>query len=200
MKQSSFSEIADDADIAELEAMHRETLAQWAKERDEKTSKPKPIRIKPTSESILSFHNDEPRGPAAPAPKRQQAVSRNLGATRNPVMRLKVGSGGCPVGSYAATFDGCEETTNEQFGAGLRWKWKVTAGPQAGQIAGRTTGTTPTTRNGCGKMLAAVTGKPLNIGDDVDLQEFVGKPYMIIVAATDSGGTRVETAVPVATA
>ena len=36
-------------------------------------------------------------------------------------MRLKLGTGGPPLGNYEAVFAGVEETDHEQWGAGLRW-------------------------------------------------------------------------------
>ena len=46
--------------------------------------------------------------------------------------------GGPPAGNYRAVFEGVEQTTHEEYGDGLRWKWKVTDGPQSGVIATRT--------------------------------------------------------------
>jgi hypothetical protein len=48
-------------------------------------------------------------------------------------------------------------------------------------------------KNAAGKMLAGLMGKPLTAGEEVDLSQFVGKTYLVIVADTDGGGTRVET-------
>jgi hypothetical protein len=42
-------------------------------------------------------------------------------------------------------------------------------------------------------MLAGMTGKPLVPGEKVDLASFVGRNFLIVVAATDNGATRVET-------
>jgi hypothetical protein len=105
--------------------------------------------------------------------------------------------GGPPAGNYKATFVGVETTTHEEYGDGLRWKWKVCDGPQAGVIATRTTSPKPTTGNAAGKLIAAMTGATLAGGQKASVRECVGKMFLINVAATKSGtGTRVETAIP----
>ena len=114
-------------------------------------------------------------------------------------MLFKVGSGGVPVGNYSATFIGTkEQAANAQkgYGPGIRWEWKITVGPQAGQVASRITGPLPTPKNGAGKMLAGILGRALKEGEEIDLQAYVGKPYMIVVAAGQQGGTRVEAIMP----
>ena len=110
-------------------------------------------------------------------------------------MRLKVGTGGPPPGTYTATFAGVEETTHEQWGPGLKWTFEIVAGPHRGIKAHRTTGLTATAKNGCGLMLKAVIGRPLVLGEVHDCDQFIGEAYMIMVAETPSGSTRVETAI-----
>lgn len=106
--------------------------------------------------------------------------------------------GGPPPGNYRATFDGVETTVHEEYGDGLRWRWKVIDGPQAGVIATRTTSPKPTTGNAAGKLIAAMTGATLAGGQKASVRDCVGKTFVIQVAATKSGtGTRVETAMPV---
>ncbi|MFM9057536.1 MAG: hypothetical protein ACKOSQ_00140 [Planctomycetaceae bacterium] len=105
--------------------------------------------------------------------------------------------GGPPAGNYRATFEGVEQTTHEEYGAGLRWKWKVVDGPQAGVIASRTTAPKPTTGNAAGKLIAAMTGATLAGGQKASVRDCVGKTFLISVMPTKSGsGTRVETAIP----
>ena len=104
--------------------------------------------------------------------------------------------GGPPVGNYKTVFRGCEQTSHEEYGPGLRWKWEVAEGPQAGVIASRITSPSPTTGNAAGKLIAAMTGQTLASGQNVSVRDCVGKPFMISVQATKSGGTRVETAMP----
>jgi hypothetical protein len=105
--------------------------------------------------------------------------------------------GGPPAGNYKAEFVGVEQTSHEEYGDGLRWKWKVVDGPQAGVIASRTTSPKPTTGNAAGKLIAAMTGATLAGGQKASVRDCVGKCFLIQVAATKSGsGTRVETAIP----
>jgi hypothetical protein len=105
--------------------------------------------------------------------------------------------GGPPAGNYKARFVGVEQTTHEEYGDGLRWKWEVVDGPQAGVIATRTTSPKPTTGNAAGKLIAAMTGATLAGGQKASVRDCVGKTFLISVQATKSGtGTRVETAIP----
>lgn len=105
--------------------------------------------------------------------------------------------GGPPAGNYRATFEGVEQTTHEEYGDGLRWKWKVVDGPQAGVVATRTTSPKPTTGNAAGRLLATMTGTTLAGGQKASVRDCIGKVFLIAVQATKSGtGTRVETAMP----
>lgn len=111
-----------------------------------------------------------------------------------------VGSGGVPVGNYTATFVGTEPQaadTAKGYSAGLRWKFKIDAGPQTGQTASRITGLSPTADNPCGKMITGLLGRGLKEGEQLDLSSYVGKRYMIVVAAGPKGGIRVEAIVPI---
>ena len=105
--------------------------------------------------------------------------------------------GGPPAGNYKASFVGVEKVTHEEYGDGLRWQWKVIDGPQAGEIASRTTSPKPTTGNAAGKLLAAMTGTTLASGQKASIRDCIGKTFLISVMTTKSGnGTRVETAMP----
>jgi hypothetical protein len=113
---------------------------------------------------------------------------------------LTVGAGGIPVGSYTATFSGIEAqpaNTEKGYGAGIRWKFAIDAGQYSGQSASRITGSSPTPKNGCGKMLGGLIGRALKEGEQIDPDSFIGKRYMLVVAASQGGGTRVEAVVPV---
>lgn len=120
---------------------------------------------------------------------------------RSVMSALTVSSGGVPAGTYLATFVGTEPTQADAqrgYGPGLRWKFRVDAGPQVGQTASRVTGTTPSTKNGCGKMLFGVAGRQLREGESVDPAEFINRKYTIVVATGPQGGSRVEAIVPAA--
>lgn len=108
---------------------------------------------------------------------------------------LKITSGGVPVGSYKATFAGYEvqpENKEKGYGAGLRWKFTVTEGPQAGQTASRITGSAPSPKNAAGKILTGLLGRAVAEGEAIDPDTLIGKPYLIVVGAGQNGGTRVE--------
>ena len=114
-------------------------------------------------------------------------------------MLLTVSNGGVPVGSYTGKFAGLEEVPanpEKKYGAGLRWKFAVDAGPCKDQVVSRITGPTPSTKNSCGKLLSGLLGRSLKEGDQVDPDNFLGKQFMIIVANGQEGGTRVEAVMP----
>src|SRR5262249_51526918 len=85
------------------------------------------------------------------------------------------------------------------FGAGIRWKLTIDAGPHIGQTASRITSATPTPKNSCGKMLSGLIGRALKEGEQINLDEYVGKRYMIVIGAGQNGGTRIEVIVPITT-
>ena len=112
---------------------------------------------------------------------------------------LTVSSGGVPVDNYTATFAGVEaQPANPEKGyaPGLRWKFTVEQGPFQGQTASRVTGASPSPKNGCGKILAGLLGRALKEGERIDITQYVGKRYLIVVAPAQGGGTRVEAVVP----
>jgi hypothetical protein len=45
-------------------------------------------------------------------------------------------------------------------------------------------------------MLAGLIGRALQQGEQIDPDQYAGKRYMIVVAAGQGGGTRVEAIVP----
>jgi hypothetical protein len=114
-----------------------------------------------------------------------------------------VSSGGVPAGSYTGTFAGTEiqpENKEKGYSVGTRWKFTIDAGPYAGQTTSRITGSTASSKNSCGKMLAGLLGRALKEGEQIDPEQFVGKRFMIVVAAGQGGGTRVEAVVPMPSA
>lgn len=108
-------------------------------------------------------------------------------------MKLTVSNGGVAPGSYYADFVGVKEVTND-YGAGLQWEWRVAA---TGQAITRITQDKPTPKNACGRILAGLTGSALAIGGEIDLDRFIGKRYIVIVAQTkENGSSRVESVSP----
>jgi hypothetical protein len=100
---------------------------------------------------------------------------------------------------YAARLLGIEPVTNEQYGAGLRFTFQILKGPYAGQKAARTTGCSPSLKNSVGRLLSGMLGRTLNLDEEIEADDLIGRDYMIVVGATETGGTRVETATPLPT-
>ena len=112
-------------------------------------------------------------------------------------LQFEIGSGGSCVapGNYRAKFVGVEPTEHEEFGAGLKWIWKVSTGDKAGEVASRITTPSPTLKNACGRMISGITGQSLTAGSKVNLDEFVGKEFLLQVGSTPSGSSRVESVI-----
>ena len=106
---------------------------------------------------------------------------------------LKIQNSSLPIGSYKAVFEGVETTTHEEYGDGLKWAFRVADGQHAGRECYRITKCEPTPKNSCGRLLAALSGASAKDGLEIDPDDFVGRPYLIIIAETQSGSTRVET-------
>jgi hypothetical protein len=115
---------------------------------------------------------------------------------------LKVGSGCVQAGSFRGTFVGVEPVPENKelgYGAGLRFKFRIDAGPFAGRLVSRITTPAPSPNNACGKILGGLAGHSLKEGEQIDPDEFVNRQYMVVVATVKSGATRVEVVVPLPT-
>src|SRR5215469_14959683 len=106
-------------------------------------------------------------------------------------MKLILTNGGVPAGSYVAKFLGVEPTEPNQYGAGNRWKFEVVSGPHAGARISRITGTKPTLKNQCGKLLISLSGKS-SLGEEIDLDAYVGRTYLVVVVQRPEGGTSLD--------
>lgn len=106
-------------------------------------------------------------------------------------MKLVLTSGGVPAGSYLAKFLGVEPTEAGQYGPGIKWSFEVITGRYAASKVCRTTGVFPTQKNSCGKMLMGISGKA-NEGEEIDLADYVGKTYLIVLVQRPEGGTSLE--------
>ena len=111
-------------------------------------------------------------------------------------MKLTIGNSGPPPGNYTAKLVAVEESHHDQYGVGLRWGFCVTNGEHAGKTASRVTATTPTVGNNCGKVLTGLLGRCVKPDEEIDIDLLVGKTYLIVVAETEGGGTRVESIIP----
>jgi hypothetical protein len=94
-------------------------------------------------------------------------------------------------GHYDAVFLGVETLTNE-YGQGLRWRFKIVGGPSSGEIVTRVTRADPTPANSAGRILAGLLGQPLSSGGTFDSDEAVGRCFRIEVCEAPKGGIRVE--------
>jgi pyruvate/2-oxoglutarate dehydrogenase complex dihydrolipoamide acyltransferase (E2) component len=116
-------------------------------------------------------------------------------------LTVKESEFGVPVGTYVGEFVGCQEREPPKerpgYGRGLEWRFRVTEGPFTGKLTSRTTSPLPTTRNSCGRLLAAMAGGGLSVGAEVDVDLFQGRRYVIQVEPSKFGdGTRVGTVFP----
>jgi hypothetical protein len=105
---------------------------------------------------------------------------------------MKIIDNSVPPGVYTCSFDGTEETTHEQYGDGLLWRFIVERGRFRDRMVTRTTKTEATLKNSCGAFLAALAGRAPSDGLEIDPADYEGRRYICTVAATKNGGTRVE--------
>ena len=105
--------------------------------------------------------------------------------------QIEAGGSTVPAGAFRATFVDVEPTEHEEFGAGLRFIFKVVGGGHYGEDATRITSDRPTPKNAAGRMIAGITGSGLTPGMQVDLVSHVGKEFLIQVEETKNGSTRI---------
>jgi hypothetical protein len=97
-----------------------------------------------------------------------------------------------PDGLYETIVSGWEETKLE-FGPCLRFKFKITAGPEAGKTV---SGLAAQTLNPATKLYAwvkAISGVAPGVGSDVDFQGLIGKPIRVLVKNKNKVGNTGET-------
>jgi hypothetical protein len=121
-------------------------------------------------------------------------------------MKLKMTEGAerfkVPTGQYRAKFMGVkqDDRPHPEYGIGLKWQFEVVDGPSAGKIASRTTSSSPTLQNACGRMLQMLTGGTAALHEEFDLDKHIGRLFQILVEANSTGsGTRIGSVMPVAT-
>ena len=115
-------------------------------------------------------------------------------------MRLKVSDASVPPGNYTAQFSNLETTQHKEYGDGLCWKFRISQGPQTGKTALRFTGRTASPNSACGRIVAGLLGRPLEPDEEIDVDSYVGKTYLIVVEQAQNGMTRVEAVTPITTA
>jgi hypothetical protein len=106
-------------------------------------------------------------------------------------MRLKT-KDTIPPGAYQAEFLGVKETDHPEYGKGLRWDWKISAGKFSGQVISRTTKPDASRKNIAGKFLMSLSGLPWERAKEIDLDDYLGWAFQVNVVETESGTSRVE--------
>lgn len=110
-------------------------------------------------------------------------------------------------GMFPARFDGVEEASND---TGDYWKWTYTLdvpaefigdhdtyGTEAALIPVTATSSpriTPRTKSA--KWLEALTGKPVEVGTELDFDALAGTVCQVIIALSDTGYSRIEQVLP----
>ncbi|MEO2035807.1 MAG: hypothetical protein ABGZ35_27335 [Planctomycetaceae bacterium] len=98
---------------------------------------------------------------------------------------------GIPVGGYSAEYMGAEEFLSDDYGPGVRLKWKVLDGEHAGAEASRIVSQKLSPKSNLYRFVKSLKGSDIGAGEEVDLQSYVGIKGLIVVEETDSGATRV---------
>jgi hypothetical protein len=114
-------------------------------------------------------------------------------------MKVKMGESkfSVPEGWYDLTLTEIKSNQHEEYGAGIEWVFEVQGGEHNGKLTSRTTAPQPTPKNSCGKMIVAITGRSLNINEELDLDQFVGRCFRGLVEKNSTGtGTRVGQIMP----
>ncbi|MGE4002637.1 MAG: hypothetical protein AB7I48_20770 [Planctomycetaceae bacterium] len=106
-------------------------------------------------------------------------------------------SSGVPEGQYRARFARWETSVHEQYGDRCQFVWTVLGGQHDGSEASRYTGVKMTPKSAIAKLAKGLAGRPIEIGDTFDPDRYIGREYLILVAETESGSTRVESVMPV---
>lgn len=107
-----------------------------------------------------------------------------------------------PPGQYTARLrERKEMPASQKFpdaGPSFAWEFEVVAGEHAGKSASAWTPTRLTSQNNLGKLISRMLGRPMRSGEEIDLDDFMGKIYSIIVDTTQDGTrTKVISAQPV---
>src|SRR5262245_56187492 len=116
------------------------------------------------------------------------------------VLNVGPANDGPPVGNYKTVFQGTEDVpanVEKKYEEGIRFLWRVTEGPFAGKVAKRVTSARVSEANQTGKLLSCLLGRAIKEGEAIDLQQFVGKSYLVVVGPSQGGGTRVESAISI---
>lgn len=107
-----------------------------------------------------------------------------------------------PPGQYVARLKERKEMpASAKFpdaGPSFAWEFEVQQGEHAGKAASAWTPTRLTSQNNLGKLIARMLGRPMRSGEEIDIDEFIGNLFSIIVDYTSDGTrTKVTSAAPV---
>ena len=105
-------------------------------------------------------------------------------------LSFEMGSGGLPVGPYAAEFAEAEAFEND-YGAAVRLTFVVLSGDHEGEPGTRIVSQKLSPKSNLHKFVKALKGAAVEPGERIDLESFYGTRGTIVVEETDSGGTRV---------
>jgi hypothetical protein len=98
---------------------------------------------------------------------------------------------GIPVGGYSAEYVGAEEFLSDDYGPGVRLKWKILQGEHEGAETSRIVSQKLSPKSNLYKFVKALKGADIAAGEEIDLQSYAGVRGMVVVEETDSGATRV---------
>lgn len=87
-------------------------------------------------------------------------------------------------GEYEGKFVGLSETSHPEYGAGVRFDFRI---DKTGAVVSRTTQRAPTLTNTCGRFLEYVSGLPLSDAVEGDTDDWIGAQGIIVVEASPAG-------------
>lgn len=96
-----------------------------------------------------------------------------------------------PQGQYIAIFKDVQKTNHEQWGDGVMFVFEIAAGEYKGQNATRIGKPQPTNKNATGKMISGITSRTFEQGQRIDLRQYIGMPYNVLMEPTQGGKTRI---------
>ena len=111
-------------------------------------------------------------------------------------MKFTTTSGGIPVGTYAVEFVSAtdfEGNSSNEYGPAVLLTWQVTNGDLEGETATRIVSAKLSPKSNLYRFVTALKGSKPEVGEQIDLDTFVGTTGMVVVEETGNGGTRVET-------
>ena len=96
---------------------------------------------------------------------------------------------GVPVGGYRAKFVKWEQSVHEQYGDRICSTFQIVGGQHNGAETSRFTGAKLSPKAALAKILSGLKGSKIEMDENVNPDDYVGKEYMIVIAETDSGAT-----------